>query len=117
MERIKKYYYGKKNSDKTGYFLTGDGSDVITDSGYESAIGSMIKLFESGNGVKSYIIGYAADLSDHIDTIGTKIGTESDHIYGYDDPGFDLDEIFKNIASDIMADFWLVSGPQIITIK
>ncbi|MEA5095472.1 MAG: prepilin-type N-terminal cleavage/methylation domain-containing protein [Sedimentibacter saalensis] len=108
--------YGEENSPVNGYSITGNGSSIINNSIYERDIGSMIKSFET-NGVKSYIIGYAADLGTHIETIGTKIGTESAHIYKYDDPGFDLDEIFKNIATDIMADFWLVSGPQIITIN
>lgn len=107
--------YGEENSPVDGYSITGNGSNIINNSIYERDIGSMIKSFES-NGVKSYIIGYAGDLGTHIETIGTKIGTDSAHIYKYDDPGFDLDEIFRNIATDIMADFWLVSGPQIITI-
>jgi hypothetical protein len=110
-----KKYYGKKNSDITNVLrITGTGSDVITDSPYVTAIGNLIKNFESGNAVKSYLIGYANKLGDHVNSIGTSVGTESDHIYRYDDPGFNLDEVFKNIANDIMADFWLVSGPQII---
>lgn len=108
--------YGEENSSVNGYSITGNGNSIINNSLYERDIGSLIKSFE-GNGVKSYIIGYAGELGTHIETIGTKIGTDSAHIYKYDDPGFDLDEIFKNIATDIMADFWLVSGPQIITIN
>lgn len=108
-------YYGKKNSDiSDALSLSGNGSAVITNSQYVTDLGSLIKNFESGNGVKSYLIGYASDLGDHVNSIGTSVGTESDHIYRYDDPGFSLDEVFKNIANDIMADFWLVSGPQII---
>lgn len=88
--------------------------NVVSDSdGYVINIGNLIKNFESGNGVKSYIIGYANDLGTHINKIGSDIGTEASNIYKYDDPDFDLDEVFKNIANDIMADFWLVTGPQI----
>lgn len=107
-------YYGKKNSDITDALnLSGTGSAVITNSQYVTSIGNLIKGFESGNGVKSYLIGYASELGNHVNSIGTSVGTEADHIYRYDDPGFSLDEVFKNIANDIMADFWLVSGPEI----
>ncbi|MBU3144903.1 prepilin-type N-terminal cleavage/methylation domain-containing protein [Clostridium sp. CF012] len=122
-----KYYLDKGNIDflyeddqkgsnpNTNYAITGNGSDVITKSpSYVTSVGSLIKNFDAGNGVKSYLIGYASNLGTHIRSIGTSIGTEPGSIYRYDDPGFNLDEVFKNIANDIMSDFWLVSGPQII---
>ena len=96
------------------YAITGNGSTVINSSPHVSAAGALIKSFDGGNGVKSYLIGYAADLSTHINFIGSAIGTDPEHIYKYDDEGFDLEEVFENIATDIMADFWIVSGPQII---
>lgn len=110
------FYYGSNSyssNPNTTYAITGNGNSIINNSPYVNAVGKLIKNFDAGNGVKSYIIGYAKDLGTHISSIGTSIGTESDNIYKYDDPGFNLDEIFKNIATDIMADFWLVSGPQI----
>jgi hypothetical protein len=69
-----------------------------------------IRTYGSKRGQGSNSLVY---LPTHINSIGTSVGTESDHIYRYDDPGFSLDEVFKNIANDIMADFWLVSGPVI----
>jgi prepilin-type N-terminal cleavage/methylation domain-containing protein len=108
------YKYGKKNSDIVDALsLSGNGSTVIDNSQYVTSVGNLIKGFDAGNGVKSYLIGYASNLGTHINSIGTSIGTEPDHIYRYDDPGFNLDEVFKNIANDITADFWLVSGPEI----
>lgn len=110
--------YGSKNEDIEYIAISGDGSESKTNlnkigSNYIDYLGTLIQGFENGNGIKSYIIGYATDLSAHIDSIGLGIGTEEDNIYGYDDDDFDLEEIFKNIANDIMADFWIVSGPQI----
>lgn len=106
--------YGSKNGPVEYLAITGTGSDYVGNR-YIDAIGSLVENFDEGNGVKSYIIAYAKNLGTQINSIGTSIGTDSEHIYKYDDPGFNLDEIFKNIATDIMADFWLVSGPQIIT--
>lgn len=96
------------------YCITGDGRTVIYNSPHVSAAGNMIKNFEEGTGIRSYLIGYAADLSTHVDFIGNAIGTDPDHIYRYDDEDFDLEEVFKSIANDIMADFWILSGPQIM---
>jgi len=122
-----KYYLDKGNIDflyqdnpresnpNANYAITGDGNKIITtSSSYVTSVGNLIKNFEDGNGVKSYMIGYANNLGTHINSIGTSIGTEPNNIYRYDDPGFNLDEVFKNIANDIMSDFWLVAGPQII---
>ncbi|MGH4121807.1 MAG: prepilin-type N-terminal cleavage/methylation domain-containing protein [Clostridium sp.] len=107
-------YYGKRNSNIVDALrLYGNGNTVITNSQYVTSVGNLIKNFEDGNGVKSYMIGYANNLGTHINSIGTSIGTKSENIYRYDKPGFNLDEVFKNIANDIMSDFWLVSGPQI----
>lgn len=104
--------YGKKNDDVTNIIITGDGSSVIDDNDYIESVGEAIKAFESG--VNSYIIGYANNLGTHIAGIGESIGTSPENIYRYDDPDFDLDEVFRNIATDIMADFWLAAGPQIM---
>lgn len=104
--------YGEKNDDFSNILITGDGSSVISDSDYIQSIGNAIKNFDSG--INSYIIGYANDLGNHVNGIGDDIGTLTDNIYRYDDPNFDLDTVFKNIATDIMADFWLATGPQIM---
>lgn len=88
--------------------------NVVSDNdGYVTNIGNLIRNFENGNGIKSYVIGYANDLGTHINKIASDIGTDATNIFKYDDPDFDLDEVFKNIANDIMADFWIVTGPQI----
>lgn len=104
--------YGNENDDVTNIRITGNGSSVIYDNDYIDRVGNEIKTFDDG--IRSYIIGYARDLGTHIEGIGDSIGTDSENIYRYDDVDFDIDEIFKNIATDIMADFWLAAGPQIM---
>lgn len=107
-------YYGKTNNPVESYSITGTGSNVIDESGYVKAMGNKIKNFESGSGIKSYLIGYADGLTNEIKYLGDSIGTENEMRFNYSDSGFNLDEIFDNIATDIMADFWLATGPQII---
>ncbi len=104
--------YGNENDDITNTRITGNGYTVITDNVYIDSIGDEINDFDSG--INSYIIGYANNMGTHVESIGASIGTDSQNIYRYDDPDFDLDEIFRNIATDIMADFWLAAGPQIM---
>ncbi len=107
-------YYGEKNSPVDSYSIIGNGSTIINNSGYVKAVGNKIKAFDSGTGIKSYLIGYASGLTKEINYLGDCIGTDTNLRYKYDDPNFNLDEIFKNIATDIMADFWLATGPQIM---
>lgn len=83
---------------------------------YVAAVGELIRNFKDlgkDEEIKSYIIGYANDLRPNINDIGTAIGTNPEKIYAYDDPGFDINEVFRDIANDILADFWVVTGPQI----
>lgn len=110
---IRNQYYGSRFSDLELINITGNGSSTITNSLAIKTLGNSIKNFDEGNSIKSYLIAYASGLTNEINYIGSSIGTETDHIYKYDDTGFKLDEIFKNIANDIMADFWLATGPQI----
>lgn len=107
-------YYGKNNSPVESYSITGNGSSVIKNSGYVKAIGNKIKNFDSGSGIKSYLIGYADGLTNEIKYLGDSIGTDTELRFNYSDKDFNLDEIFQNIATDIMADFWLAAGPQIM---
>lgn len=111
---IYEVYYGTKNHPVSSYSITGNGSTVIRDSPYIRAVGQMINDFDSGNGIKSYLIGYASGLTREINYIGDRIGTDAQSRYLYNSTDFNLDEILKNIATDIMADFWLAAGPQII---
>ncbi len=106
--------YSYTSNPGVAYAITGDGNTDIYNSPHVSAAGALINSFEEGTGIRSYLIGYAADLSTHVDFIGNAIGTDPDHIYRYDDEDFDLEEVFKSIANDIMADFWILSGPQIM---
>jgi prepilin-type N-terminal cleavage/methylation domain-containing protein len=75
---------------------------------YVQTIGNMIQ----GQNITTYIIGFGEGLNTFITNLGTYL--HSDHVYNYDDEDFDLDEVFENIANDIMAELWLVSGPQIM---
>ena len=112
---IKMVYDNELSQDPgVNYCITGNGSSIIHNSPHVAAAGALIRQFESGAGIKSYLIGYASDLGTHINSIGNAMGTDPEHIYRYDDPDFDLEEVFKSIATDIMADFWIVTGPQIM---
>ena len=105
--------YSRDNEDFTRPIISGDGRDTINNSSYINTIGAKIRNFEDSTGVKSYLIGYASGLTTNINYIGNKIGTAESNRYVYNSTSFNLDEIFKNIATDIMADFWIAAGPQI----
>lgn len=62
-------------------------------------------------GVNSYVIGFASGLTSEINLIGNAVNAKQ--VYNYNDD-FDLDEVFENIANDILAELWLLTGPQII---
>ena len=52
--------------------------------------------------------------SSDLNEIGAGMGTDPNKIYSYTNSSdFDISEVLQNIADDIMADFWIVSGPQI----
>ena len=106
--------YGKQNDSFNRPLITGNGSSVINNSSYVSSIGNLIKDFEDSSGIRSYLIGYASGLTNNINYIGDKIGTEPSFRFTYNSSDFNIDEVFKNIATDIMADFWLAAGPQIV---
>lgn len=106
--------YGKKNANVDKPVITGNGSSTINNSSYVNSIGSLIQGFDGSAGIRSYLIGYASGLTTNINYIGNKIGTDTTNRYVYNSSDFNLDEIFRNIATDIMADFWLAAGPQII---
>lgn len=97
-----------------------DGSKFVGND-YIESIGELITSFDDGKGIKSYIIGYDSDLEENIVDIGEKIGTElgeglgtkTCNIFAYSQKDFDLQEVFQDIANDIMADYWMVAGPQI----
>ena len=105
--------YGKKNNSFSRAIITGNGSSAISKSSYVSSIGSKIQSFEDSAGIRSYLIGYASELTTNINYIGNEIGTNSLNRYIYNSDKFNLDDIFKNIATDIMADYWIAAGPQI----
>lgn len=107
-------YYGKKRNDATRNSLTVTGpGNLFVGTGYVDKMGESIRKFDNNNGIKSYVIGYATGLTHRVEEIGASIGTEPDKIYSYDDEDFDLDEVFESITNDILADFWVVTGPQI----
>ena len=135
----KNYYYsfnypkGVKDKEKTPIFpsrtelgLYGNGSTIIKNASSIKTMGNLIKSFDDGNGIGSYLIGYASGLSGEIKYIADSIGTPENIIvdpnepaknsiyrYLYNDESFDVSNILNEIAKDIMADFWLATGPQI----
>lgn len=114
-----KYYSGEGNIEpitsanrnkdpKISYAITGTGS-TFAGTGYVNAIGGLIDDLN----VKSYVIGYASGLTKNINDIGAALGKDKTKVYNYDNENFNLDEVFQNIANDIMADYRTLSGPQI----
>ena len=110
----------------TEFGLSGDGKTTITDASSIKTMGNLIKSFDGGNGIGSYLIGYAGGLDGEIEYIADSIGTPENIIvdpnepaknsiyrYLYNDESFDVSNILNEIAKDIMADFWLATGPQI----
>jgi len=83
---------------------------IFSDSGnrdlYVQMIGQMIR----DENIKTYVIGYASDVAGGVGVIGSS--TDAQAIYLYSDD-FDLSEVFSTIANDIMAELWVVMGPQI----
>lgn len=118
--------YGAKFPNTIVVGRTGDGSTTIKNASSIKSMGNLIKSFDGGNGIGSYIIGYASGLEGEIKYIGDSIGTPENIIvdsnnqaknsiyrYLYNDESFDVSKILNDIAKDIMADFWLATGPQI----
>ena len=111
--------YGKKNDSFTNILLNGNGTEnqsnlALIGNNYVDQVGTAIKEFNNNKGITSYIIGYESTLTNSINAIGDSIGTGYTSRYVYtNEKDFDLNEILKNIATDIMADFWLATGPQI----
>ena len=108
-------YYGVARDDTTtsnGLAITGSGNTFVG-AGYINKIGNSIKSFNSNKGIKSYVIGYATGLTERVKEIGNGIGTDSSKVYSYDNPDFDLQEVFESIANDILADYWVIVGPEI----
>lgn len=108
-------YYGVAKDDTTtanSLAVVGSGNTYIG-TGYINKIGTQIKAFNSNKGIKSYVIGYSTGLSARVNEIGNAIGTDSSKVFSYDDDDFDLQEVFDAIANDILADYWVLTGPQI----
>jgi hypothetical protein len=79
---------------------------------YVYSIGELIKA--SSPGIKTYVIGFDSSISTSVTQIAESIGTnKSEDLHLYNSSTFDLSEIFSDIANDIVADMWLIMGPQI----
>ena len=80
---------------------------------YVTKLGEKILTTDSYTG-EYYLIGYVVDK----DSLGVKniieaFNIPNDQVFLYNNTNFDLSEVFSNIATDIMAKTWLVTGPQI----
>lgn len=61
-----------------------------------------------------YLIGYVTNPnSAGVVNIKNALNIPDNQVFLYSDSNFDLSEVFTNIATDIMAKTWLVTGPQI----
>lgn len=117
--------YGAKFPNTIVVGRTGDGSTTISNASSIKTMGNLIKSFDGGNGIGSYLIGYAGGLDGEIGYIADSIGTPENIVnsqdseqnktyrYLYNNKDFDVSDILKQIANDILADFWLATGPQI----
>lgn len=94
-------------------YITGIDGNTFVGNDYVEVVGDLITNFDGGKGIKSYVIGFANGLTPNIKAIGDSLKTKEEFRFNYDDPDFDLEEVFQNIANDIMADYWMVAGPQI----
>lgn len=86
--------------------LRGNGNNIMSDNAYVEDVGELIKA----RGITTYVIGFASDITEGVEDIAEFVDAED--VYIYDDE-FDLTEVFSKIANDIMADFWIITGPQI----
>lgn len=86
---------------------------------YVSDVGNKIRTTDGYTG-EYYLIGYvkvppsdADGYTDGIKNIKDALNIPAEQVFMYSDTNFDLSEIFANIATDIMAKTWLVTGPKI----
>jgi|GEM_PF-2029234 len=98
---------GGYNTDGGGWYTNESGFDYVT------TMGRKIIQQDNYDG-EYYLIGYMDRGSSGLTNIINALSIPESQIYSYSDDDFDLSLIFTEIATDIMAKTWLVTGPQII---
>lgn len=93
--------------------LGGNGSTTISNGtgSYVATIGNLIK--NASTPIKTYVIGFDSSISTAINELAVSTGTLDSNKHLYNSTSFDLSEVFADIANDIVADMWLVMGPQV----
>lgn len=96
--------------DDTSYDINNNQSYAYT---YVTRLGETI-FDEFNYEGEYYLIGYVTNPnSSGVKNIKEALRIPDDQVFLYSDENFDLSEVFSNIATDIMAKTWLVTGPKI----
>jgi len=120
---IGNYWVGVNSHITSGtvYNVIHEGSILDSPKAFDfvSNVGNKIRTTDGYTG-EYYLIGYvkvpqgdADGYTDGIKNIKDALNIPAEQVFMYSDTNFDLSEIFANIATDIMAKTWLVTGPQI----
>jgi len=110
-------YYSWVNRSGTIYYHRWNDTTYNVDSGngftYVTRLGDTIRNEFAYTG-DYYLIGYVTNPSSAgVANIKSALNIPDDQVFLYSDSNFNLSEVFANIATDIMAKSWLVTGPQI----
>lgn len=108
------YYTGSAEYNSSTMYRGGNGSTSMSNGAgsYVGTIGNLIKA--SSPAIKTYVIGFDASISTAVRQIGESAGTNlTENLHLYNSSTFDLSAVFSEIANDIVADLWLIMGPQI----
>lgn len=104
--------YSYHRWDNTVYDIEGDRSGA-TGFIYVDRLGETIRNEFNYKG-EYYLIGYVTNPnSAGVRNIKDALNIPDSQVYLYNDSDFDLSAVFDNIATEIMAKTWLVTGPQI----
>lgn len=101
----------------TNYYHRWDDKVYTTNSSwgfeYVTALGDTIRNEFDYKG-EYYLIGYVTNPnSAGVNNIKNALNIPDNQVYMYNNSNFDLSAVFDNIATEIMAKTWLVTGPQI----
>lgn len=97
--------------DDTSYNVEGDYTNGFT---YVTRLGDTIRNDFAYKG-DYYLIGYVTNPnSTGVKNIKEALAIPEEQVFLYNDSNFDLSEVFSNIATEIMAKTWLVTGPKVM---
>lgn len=99
-------------------FHTGNEEGLRVSSGlgleYVTHLGDVLRNTFSYKG-DYYLIGYVSDPeSEGVKNIKAALDIPTNQVFMYNASNFNLSEVFSNIATEIMAKTWLVTGPKLM---